>query len=117
MTAQRLNRIHVENLCQLIQLREAILRDIVEACICYSIDRKTAECYGNASDEELHELAFSVEESLFPPRFRGEDLCLLLKSPPEIRGIVAAVHRDGTRKRVPSRGAGSTVSSNDSVEA
>lgn len=99
MTAQRLNRVHVDNLCHLIQLREAIHHDLAEACLTYGIDRITAESYGNASDEDLRELAFSVDQSFFTPRFQGETLRVLLRSPIEFRGTLAVVHCSGTRLR------------------
>lgn len=97
MTAQRLNRLHTENLCHLIQLRDAIAHDPLEACLAYGIDRATAQRYADASDEQLRELAFSVEESLFVPRLRGDLLASMLAAPPELRGITAAVYHEGAR--------------------
>ena len=100
MIAQRLNRLHVDNLCHLIQLRDAIHQDIAEACITYNMSRLSAERYGNATDDELHELAFAVDAALFTPRFTGEEVNSLLQSPPALRGTLVAVQSNGTRHRV-----------------
>lgn len=107
-TPHRLRPLHVHNLNQLVFLRDAIQHDSVLACYEHGIDKKTAESYRSASDEELLHFAYSVDMSLFVPRFLGEELCKILKAPDEIRGIVVATNLQNSRQAnsVKQRGPG-----------
>ena len=102
-TPPRLHPLHVHNLNQLVLLRQAVLLDPVIACYEYRIDKKSAECYRAATDEELLQFAYSVDLSLFVPRFLGDELCTILKAPFEIRGSVAAASLQGSRQGKPEK--------------
>jgi hypothetical protein len=100
MSTQDWNRLHIDNLHNLVALREAILRDPVAARYEYGIDKSTATRYANASDQDLHALAFAVDHSLFIPRYVGVDLCALLSKPVEIRGLCATVNHIQSRHQL-----------------
>ncbi len=97
-TPHRLHPLHVHNLNQLILLRAAIQQDPVLACYEHGIDKKSAESYRSATDEQLLHFAYSVDMSLFVPRFLGEELCKILTAPDEIRGIVVATNLQNSRQ-------------------
>jgi hypothetical protein len=102
-TPPRLHPLHVQNLNQLVLLRQAVLLDPVIACYEYGVDKKSAECYRAATDEELLQFAYSVDLSLFVPRFLGDELCSILKAPVEIRGSFAAASLRGSRQGKPEK--------------
>jgi hypothetical protein len=91
MGAQHFSSLQVHNLNCLVLLRDAIRRDPVLACYEHGLTKESANCYGAASDEELLNLAYSVDVSLFVPRFANHDLRAMLKTPPAVRGIRTAV--------------------------
>jgi hypothetical protein len=99
----RLHPIHVHNLSQLVLLRNAIQQDPVMACYEHGVDKKSAACYGAATDEELLHFAFSVDLSLFVPRFLGDELCRIIKAPNDIRAVFAAANIRGSRQGKPEK--------------
>jgi hypothetical protein len=102
-TPPRLHPLHVQNLNHLILLRNALQQDLVTACYEHGVDKKSAKCYRDATDEELLLFAYSVDMSLFVPRFLGDDLCRIIQAPAEIRGIIATANLRGSRQGLPAK--------------
>jgi hypothetical protein len=98
---QTLSPIHLLNLQFLINVREALKADPVQAAYDFAIDIATADSIRHASDDRLRALSCALDGSIFTLRLRGMELAEILQMPAELRAVFAAV-RERPRGLPPS---------------
>jgi hypothetical protein len=87
----RVSDIALINLGFLLALKEAVVRDPVQACYQFRLHPNDAAVIGELGFDALESLALGLDESIVTLRYTGEDLRDLLKTPPALRNIFATV--------------------------
>jgi hypothetical protein len=100
---QALSAVQLLNLQFLVALRDAVRADPAQASYEYGIDVATADIVRHASDDGLRMLSYSADRALFTLRLRGSELAELLRKPPPLRGLLAAVRESKPNHRAGSR--------------
>lgn len=91
MANARVSDIALINLGFLLALKEAVVRDPVQACYQFRLHPSDAAVIGDLGFDALESLALGLDESIVTLRYTGEDLRDLLKTPPALRNIFATV--------------------------
>ena len=91
MANARVSDIALINLGFLLALKEAVVRDPVQACYQFRLHPSDAAVIGDLGFDALESLALGLDESIVTLRYTGQDLCDLLKTPPALRNIFASV--------------------------
>ena len=79
------------NLGFLLALKEAVVRDPVQACFQFRLKPGDAAAIAELGFDALESLALGLDESIVTLRYTGQDLCDLIKTPPALRNIFATV--------------------------
>ena len=101
MTNIRVPDIALINLGFLLALKEAVMRDPVQACYQFRLDPSDANVIRDLGFDVLESLALGLDDSIVTLRYTGQDLVDLLKTPPALRNIFATVRE--LVERVPPR--------------
>lgn len=110
MANAQLSDIALINLGFLLALKDAVVRDPVQACYQFRLQPGDAAVIGELGFDALQSLALGVDESIVTLRYTGQDLRDLLKTPPALRNIFATVrlqvepHLTKAAAATPSRG-------------
>ena len=91
MANARVSDIALINLGFLLALKEAVVRDPVQACYQFRLHPNDAAVIGDLGFDALESLALGLDESIVTLRYTGEDLRDLLTTPPALRNIFATV--------------------------
>lgn len=91
MANMRLSDIALINLGFLVALKEAVVRDPVQACYQFHLHPSDAAVIGELGFDALESLALGLDESLVTLRYTGQDLRDLVQTPPALRNIFATV--------------------------
>ena len=91
VTNAQLSDIALINLGFLMALKEAVVRDPVQACYQFRLQPSDAAAIGELGFDALESLALGLDESIVTLRYTGQDLRDLLKTPPPLRNIFATV--------------------------
>ena len=91
MSDTRVSDIALLNLGFLLALKEAVVRDPVQACYQFRLQPGDAALIGELGFDALESLALGLDESLVTLRYTGADLRDLLRTPPALRNIFATV--------------------------
>jgi hypothetical protein len=87
----RVSDIALINLGFLLALKEAVVRDPVQACYQFRLHPGDAAVIGELGFDALESLALGLDESIVTLRYTGEDLRDLLRTPPPLRNIFATL--------------------------
>jgi len=79
------------NLGFLLALKEAVVRDPVQACYQFRLQPSDAAVIGELAFDALESLALGLDESIVTLRYTGQDLRDLIQTPPALRNIFATV--------------------------
>ena len=79
------------NLGFLLALKDAVMRDPVEACQRFRLHPSDAAVVRDLSFDTLESLALGLDESIVTLRYTGQDLRDLVTTPPALRSIFAGV--------------------------
>jgi hypothetical protein len=79
------------NLGFLLALKEAVMRDPVQACQQFRLPPSDAAVVRDLTFDRLESLALGLEESIVTLRYTGQDLRDLVTTPPALRSIFAGV--------------------------
>ena len=79
------------NLGFLLALKEAVVRDPVQACYRFRLHSSDAAVIRDLSFDALQSLALGLDESIVTLRYTGKDLRDLVATPPALLSIFAAV--------------------------
>jgi hypothetical protein len=91
MADTRVPDIALINLGFLMALKEAVVRDPVQASYQFRLHPSDAAVISDLGFDALESLALGLDESIVTLRYTGQDLCDLLKTPPALRTIFASV--------------------------
>jgi hypothetical protein len=91
MADTRVSDIALINLGFLLALKEAVVRDPVQACYQFRLQPNDAALIGELGFDALESLALGLDESIVTLRYTGQDLRDLVKTPPALRNIFATV--------------------------
>ena len=91
MANAQLTDIALINLGFLLALKEAVVRDPVQACYQFRLHPSDAAVIGELGFDTLESLALGLDESIVTLRYTGQDLRDLLKTPPPLRNVFATV--------------------------
>ena len=91
MPDTRVSDIALINLGFLLALKEAVVRDPVQACYQFRLHPNDAAVIGELGFDALESLALGLDESLVTLRYTGADLRDLIRTPPALRNIFATV--------------------------
>jgi hypothetical protein len=89
----QLSDIALINLGFLLALKEAVVRDPVQASYQFRLQPSDAAAIGELGFDALESLALGLDESIVTLRYTGQDLRDLLKTPPPLRNIFATVRQ------------------------
>ncbi|HEV3239742.1 MAG TPA: hypothetical protein VG429_05020 [Casimicrobiaceae bacterium] len=93
MPDTRVSDIALINLGFLLALKEAVVRDPVQACYQFRLHPSDAAVIGELGFDALESLALGLDESIVTLRYTGADLRDLIKTPPALRNIFATVRQ------------------------
>lgn len=79
------------NLGFLLALKEAVMRDPLQACYQFRLAPSDAAVIRDLGFDALESLALGLDDSIVTLRYTGQDLIDLLKTPPALRNIFATV--------------------------
>jgi hypothetical protein len=91
MANTRVPDIALINLGFLMALKEAVVRDPVQASYQFRLHPSDAAVIRDLGFDALESLALGLDESIVTLRYTGQDLCDLLKTPPALRNIFTSV--------------------------
>lgn len=91
MATTRVSDIALINLGFLLALKEAVLRDPVQACYQFRLHPSDAAVISDLGFDALESLALGLDESIVTLRYTGQDLRDLIRTPPALRNIFATV--------------------------
>lgn len=110
MANSHVSDIALINLGFLLALKEAVVRDPVQACFQFRLKPGDATLIAELGFDVLESLALGLDESIVTLRYTGQDLRDLIKTPPALRNIFATVRElvepAGERPAPPARGNG-----------
>ena len=86
------------NLGFLLALKEAVVRDPVQACFQFRLKPGDAAVIAELGFDALESLALGLDESIVTLRYTGQDLRDLIKTPPALRNIFATVRELSSRR-------------------
>jgi hypothetical protein len=72
-------------------LKEAVVRDPVQAYYQFRLHPSDATVVGNLGFDALESLALGLDQSIVTLRYTGQDLHDLIRTPPALRNIFATV--------------------------
>lgn len=93
MTDTRIPDITLINLGFLLALKEAVMRDPVQACYQFRLEPFDAIVIRDLGFDALESLALGLDDCIVTLRYTGQDLVDLLKTPPALRNIFATVRQ------------------------
>ncbi len=79
------------NLGFLLALKEAVVRDPLQACYRFRLHPSDAAVIRDLGFDALESLALGLDESIVTLRYTGEELRDLVTTPPGLRSLFAAV--------------------------
>ena len=79
------------NLGFLLALKEAVMRNPVQACQQFRLHPSDAAVVRDLTFDRLESLALGLEESIVTLRYTGQDLRDLVTTPPALRSVFAGV--------------------------
>jgi len=91
MANTRVPDIALINLGFLMALKEAVVRDPVQASYQFRLHPRDVAVIADLGFDALESLALGLDESIVTLRYTGQDLCDLIKTPPALRSIFASV--------------------------
>lgn len=91
MADTRVPDVALINLGFLLALKEAVMRDLVQACYQFRLHPADAALIKDLGFDALESVALGLDESIVTLRYTGQDLCDLINTPPALRNIFATV--------------------------
>ena len=91
MANTRVPDIALINLGFLLALKEAVVRDPVQAYYQFRLHPSDAAVIGDLGFDALESLALGLDQSIVTLRYTGQDLHDLIRTPPALRNIFATV--------------------------
>jgi hypothetical protein len=91
MANLRVSDVALINLGFLLALKEAVVRDPVQASYQFRLHPSDAAIIGELGFDALESLALGLDQSIVTLRYTGQDLRDLVKTPPALRNIFATV--------------------------
>lgn len=91
MTNIRVPDIALINLGFLLAIKEAVMRDPVQACYQFRLNASDVAVIRDLGFDALESLALGLDDCIVTLRYSGQDLVDLLKTPPALRNIFATV--------------------------
>ena len=91
MANTRVPDVALINLGFLLALKEAVVRDPVQAYYQFRLHPSDATVVGNLGFDALESLALGLDQSIVTLRYTGQDLHDLIRTPSALRNIFATV--------------------------